>query len=125
MRYTVFLLFLAGCATATTPGEVMRAGARSDYKSTRPPVQAAACLEHNAAEIKWGLLGIPRSARTRPSKTPGVHEVVYGGDGAVLAIAEVRPDNAGSSFTIWRSPELGELEPAGDGSMQEQMSRGC
>lgn len=113
---------LAGCAT--TPKEVMQDGERADYRSAKPVPEAAKCIEHNAAELKWGLLGTSFQAQTRAAATAGTLEVIYGGQGATVAVVSIRADGTGSAISVWRSPQLiGLLR--GEGTLEQQIVRGC
>lgn len=113
---------LAGCAI--TPQEMMDAGQRTDFKSAKAPREVANCIERNASEIKWGLAAVSHPARVRDGRVPGAFEVVYSADMGTLAIAEIRPAPPGSAFSIWRSQD----DPwplRGQGTLDEQMARGC
>lgn len=125
MRGPIFVIALAclgGCAT--TPMGVMSRGQRFDYSSAKPARTTAHCIERNAAEVKWGLLGMSKDARTRDGPAPGTYQVVYSEMGVTIAIAEVQPRGEASSFSVWLSPDiLGMLR--GDGTLEEQMVKGC
>lgn len=115
-------LLLAGCAS--TPTEVMEQGERTDYTSKRPPREAAECIERNASEIKWGLLGVSKDARMRVGKDPNTFEVLYQEMGVTIAVALASPAAGGSAISVWRSPGVvGALR--GEGTLEQQMVKSC
>lgn len=105
---TVALLaLLAGCST---PGDVRRDGERAEVRLTLPPATATGCLARNADEFGGGYSSTIR----------GNEVIVRLGGEMTVAVAEVRPDGAGSIATIWR-----RALTYPHGALPAAMTKGC
>lgn len=95
MRYVLFALLLAGCATSQ---EVRDTGEKIVVGDlARPPAVAAACMARNIENDRPVFGTVPVRPLERDS-----WEVIYRtGPETVLAVVHVEPDGPGSRATIW------------------------
>lgn len=118
MRITIAAIAAAALAACTTPADVRRDGARTDYTLKLAPAAAARCMARNA-EDHFGTF----SAQVRDGVTPaaGATVIVRGGDSTAV-IAELRPAGGGSQAAVWLSPLI--FAPPGS-RLPAVMAQGC
>lgn len=124
MRTTVAALaalLTVGCAN-TPRGMVEEGPPSAEWTSARAAAETAACIARNADEMDFGL-GVSYPSSMRPGVQPGSFEIIQGGFGRLFFYGIVDSAPPGSKARIWKT--RGPFLLLGNGSLEEQVRKGC